>query len=209
MMSYPVTRLRHYPGVSDSVSLGTRISVTIGDILVLLVTWSKTAKLYREAQRLKIKAPLATLLFRDGTFYFIILLILNVLQVIEHIFPSLSTMGISQPFFETVPQIIICRFILSLRKVEPPAGNSESWASSHCHSVSLRFVGNAGESLQFDADSEEEEEFNFDEDYVHAEESNVTTSDAIEDKGRRDIDIESVSGQWDADACLVSLCRAS
>ena len=35
-------------------------------MLVLLVTWSKTLQLYRESRRLVIKAPLATLLFRDG-----------------------------------------------------------------------------------------------------------------------------------------------
>lgn len=50
----------------DLVSLATRIAVIIGDVLVLLVTWSKTAQLYRESRRLRIKAPLATLLFRDG-----------------------------------------------------------------------------------------------------------------------------------------------
>ena len=51
---------------SHLVSMATRIAVIIGDVLVLLVTWSKTAQLYRESRRLGIKAPLATLLFRDG-----------------------------------------------------------------------------------------------------------------------------------------------
>ena len=49
------------------VSLMTRIAVILGDVLVLVVTWSKTARLYKEARHLKIDAPLATLLFRDGT----------------------------------------------------------------------------------------------------------------------------------------------
>ena len=50
----------------NKVSLGTRISVAIGDVIVLLVTWSKTAWSHRQAQHLRIKAPLITLLFRDG-----------------------------------------------------------------------------------------------------------------------------------------------
>ena len=50
----------------DLVSLATRILVIIGDVLVLGVTWSKTMQLYRESRHLEIKAPLATLLFRDG-----------------------------------------------------------------------------------------------------------------------------------------------
>lgn len=49
-----------------TVSLATRISVIIGDVLVLAVTWTKTAQAYREARRLNIRAPLATMLFRDG-----------------------------------------------------------------------------------------------------------------------------------------------
>lgn len=51
---------------SSTVSLFTRISVVIGDALVLAVTWIKTARGYRDAHRLNIKAPLATILFRDG-----------------------------------------------------------------------------------------------------------------------------------------------
>ncbi|KAI0769495.1 hypothetical protein BC629DRAFT_1292030, partial [Irpex lacteus] len=49
------------------VSLITRISVIIGDALVLVVTWTKTTQAYREARQLNIRAPLATVLFRDGT----------------------------------------------------------------------------------------------------------------------------------------------
>lgn len=49
------------------MSLLTRISVITGDILVLVVTWTKTAQAYREARRLNIRAPLVTVLFRDGT----------------------------------------------------------------------------------------------------------------------------------------------
>ncbi len=39
----------------------------IGDILVLVVTWMKTAQSYSEARRLKMKAPLSRMLIRDGT----------------------------------------------------------------------------------------------------------------------------------------------
>ena len=49
--------------------------------------------------------------------------------------------------------IIICRFILNLRQVKSP-GNS--WVSGSGRSLSLRFVGNAGESLRFGADPGED-----------------------------------------------------
>ena len=54
------------------MSLTTRIAVITADVLVLLVTWSKTAKSYREARRLGISAPLVTLLFRDGEWMIVI-----------------------------------------------------------------------------------------------------------------------------------------
>ncbi|KAI0769493.1 hypothetical protein BC629DRAFT_783963 [Irpex lacteus] len=43
----------------------------LGDVLVLVVTWSSTARVYRTAQRSGVKAPLATLLLRDGTLWFL------------------------------------------------------------------------------------------------------------------------------------------
>ena len=52
--------------------------------------------------------------------------------------------------FSSLTNIIICRFILNLRQVKVPGNNcANTWLSS------LRFVGNAGESLQFDDDQED------------------------------------------------------
>ncbi len=48
------------------VSLTTRIAVIVGDVLVLAVTWMKTAHVYREARRLNLKSPLVTMILRDG-----------------------------------------------------------------------------------------------------------------------------------------------
>ena len=52
------------------VSLATRISVIVGDVIALMVTWSKTAQAYYESRRLGIDAPLARLLYRDGEWPF-------------------------------------------------------------------------------------------------------------------------------------------
>lgn len=43
----------------------------VGDMFVLVVTWMKTAKSYREARRLNIEAPLSTMLIRDGAAVYI------------------------------------------------------------------------------------------------------------------------------------------
>ena len=57
-------------------------------------------------------------------------------------------------FYRSVTPIIVCRFILNLRQANP-SGTSRL---SDNQSVSLRFVGNAGESLRFGRDEDEEME---------------------------------------------------
>ncbi|KAI0769528.1 hypothetical protein BC629DRAFT_1442214 [Irpex lacteus] len=141
-----------------SLSLATRFSVIIGDVLVLAVAWSKTAQAYKEARRLNIKAPLADILFRDGTIYFLssliklyaagILLVLNVLEIIEDNAPTLFTLSIIEPFFAVIPPMIICRFILNLRQIEPAGNSWVSGSGTPIQSHSLRFVGNMGQSMQ-------------------------------------------------------------
>lgn len=51
------------------MSLVARISAIIGDAIVLVVTWVKTAKLYSDARRTGVKAPLAVMLIEDGTIF--------------------------------------------------------------------------------------------------------------------------------------------
>ena len=80
--------------------LATRIAVIIGDMLVLIVTWSKTAQLYRESQRLGIKAPLATLLLRDGECELVLVLPFHKLN---HVFRDvLLCVGLLHIFTETI-----------------------------------------------------------------------------------------------------------
>ncbi|KAI0769544.1 hypothetical protein BC629DRAFT_790526 [Irpex lacteus] len=136
------------------LSLISRISVIAADILVLVVTWMKTARSYSEARRLKIETPLSMMLIRDGTLYFVILLMVNVLQVFGQNIPILFSLNITEPFFQNLPPIIVRRFILNLRQIKP-AGNS--WVSGN-QSHGLRIVGNLGESLQFGADEEVDNE---------------------------------------------------
>ena len=57
-------------------------------------------------------------------------------------------------FYFSITPIIICRFTLDLRQVKSPGS---SWVSGN-QSASLRFVGNAGGSLHFGGDDEEEGE---------------------------------------------------
>jgi hypothetical protein len=48
------------------VSLATRISVVVADIIVLAVTWYKSLGTVRQAYRLGVRVPLWEILLRDG-----------------------------------------------------------------------------------------------------------------------------------------------
>ena len=52
------------------MSITTRLSAIIADILTLVLTWSKTWATYREARAIQMKVPLITLLLRDGEVLF-------------------------------------------------------------------------------------------------------------------------------------------
>ncbi|OCH85125.1 hypothetical protein OBBRIDRAFT_860488 [Obba rivulosa] len=53
------------------VEVSTRVCVIASDTIVLGVTWFKTFKMKREADRHGVHAPLTTLLLRDGVLYLI------------------------------------------------------------------------------------------------------------------------------------------
>ena len=65
-------------------------------------------------------------------------------------------------------------FILNLRQVKPLAESSEV---SDNQSTSVRFVGNAGESLQLGVESEFDEEYT-----VHVEERDIPGLEKIDDR---------------------------
>ncbi|EKM50772.1 uncharacterized protein PHACADRAFT_213651 [Phanerochaete carnosa HHB-10118-sp] len=70
----------------------------------------------RAARKLSIKTPLSTLFLRDGTLYFIVLIVLNIGQVV--VAPSLC---VSQLIY-TLSSILMSRFFLNLRQTgEHPA----------------------------------------------------------------------------------------
>ncbi|GBE86105.1 hypothetical protein SCP_0806290 [Sparassis crispa] len=73
-----------------SFYLATRISVIVADIIVLVVTWTKTYSIKRYANSAHIEAPLATLLLRDGTLHFMLLLLLYLTQLLLNYYEAFA-----------------------------------------------------------------------------------------------------------------------
>ena len=91
--------------------------------------------------------------------------------------------------------IIICRFTLNLRQVKSPGS---SWVSGR-QSASLRFVGNAGGSLQFGLDQDEEEDV-----IEHLTQAEMFDSPIVDEEG--DGGITSGDGRTAECVSLVPVC---
>ncbi|EMD32961.1 hypothetical protein CERSUDRAFT_77017 [Gelatoporia subvermispora B] len=72
--------------VSDAVfndlPITDRSCAIAAEVIVLLITWYKTWSVKRSADQTGISTPLATMLLKDGTFYFVVLLILSIVQMV-------------------------------------------------------------------------------------------------------------------------------
>ncbi|KAI0084405.1 hypothetical protein BDY19DRAFT_909879 [Irpex rosettiformis] len=131
----------------------------LADLIVLVVTWMKTAGTVRKASYLNIKVPLSELLIRDGTLYFL----LN--------------------------SIVISRFMLSLRQTSEQhtgaLGSSVAQQSTvHFNSnVSDILVGNMGESLML---GEQEDDWEGADDVY--EKGDDANRERTEESGRNDVE---------------------
>ncbi|EMD42204.1 hypothetical protein CERSUDRAFT_90811 [Gelatoporia subvermispora B] len=127
----------------------------VADILILFATWRNTYTLRRRSAQHGVKTPLATLLFRDGTLHFTVLLIFNILQIVGD---TTDSFAYASDFFIPVSSVIITHFLLNLRQVanEPHDELAKTQLSSmHMgEEQTIRFasfVGNMGETLDYSA----------------------------------------------------------
>ncbi|KAI0667274.1 hypothetical protein C8Q78DRAFT_982622 [Trametes maxima] len=103
------------------------VSKVIGlaiDATVLILTWIRTLGVKRESHRLGLHTPLVTLLLRDGTVYFLTILLIQVCGIIS---VSSFVLWDVWPYFDQVFTVIFsCRFMLNLRRVYLTDGAAQS-----------------------------------------------------------------------------------
>jgi len=127
--------------------------------IIGLTTTTRTYAIARTADRSGIRAPLASMLLKDGTLYFALLLVVNILQIIGNntgIFTG--TVGF---FGQPLSGIIVSRFLMNLRQLNHTSSNTVGDQQSDGYTMggegpgrsqfsSMRFaslVGNMGEEL--------------------------------------------------------------
>ncbi|EMD31622.1 hypothetical protein CERSUDRAFT_100291 [Gelatoporia subvermispora B] len=145
-----------------AVEISTRVPVIIADIVVLVLTWWKTWATVRMAREHNVKTPLMNLLLRDGTLYFVCLLLLNALNIAG---TATNVFTYAGAFSTSLSSIIITHFLLNLRQLAYASDDDNSRPSFvrdgdpdqvRSHTSSLRFgsfVGNMGESLGHDSEN--------------------------------------------------------
>ncbi|RPD75587.1 hypothetical protein L226DRAFT_49377 [Lentinus tigrinus ALCF2SS1-7] len=89
-----------------------RTSSVVADGLVLAITWSKTWNVRREAPPMNFASKITMVLMRDGTFYFTILLIINLVALsLSRAFQLIEAIS---TWIAVVTSIMMSRFILDL-----------------------------------------------------------------------------------------------
>ncbi|TCD60974.1 hypothetical protein EIP91_009239 [Steccherinum ochraceum] len=116
-----------------AVGYAARSAAIASDLLVLVLTWVKTAGMRQECLKLKgFKPTLTMLLLRDGTLYFGLLLVVNVIQLIldalapDNGHATTSFIAVTN----AVTANLVARFILDLRTAfEGESGKSRVMSS--------------------------------------------------------------------------------
>ncbi|KZT70575.1 hypothetical protein DAEQUDRAFT_725097 [Daedalea quercina L-15889] len=123
-------------GVANRLIITTRACLIASDLLVVLIAWYQLHASVTTV-RLSVRSTLATVLLRDGTFYFVVLLMLNIGQVITDI--DIGVFYNPMPYFTNpITSIIISRFLLAVRRLalesqgSLPSYFSRSYETEQC-----------------------------------------------------------------------------
>ncbi|KAI1790332.1 hypothetical protein LXA43DRAFT_1062142 [Ganoderma leucocontextum] len=164
--------IAHYSPVQGGAPFGCFYNYTLSDVtmadlakaatiasdaILICLTWVKTFGINKESSRLGMRTPLATLLLRDGTAYFIVLLLVQVITIVSSQVGSTILVWLVWPYFDQVLTVIfLSRFMLDLRGLhfserQPPGiSGAESTAKmSDIRFDSSRVVGNLGATLSY------------------------------------------------------------
>ncbi|KAI0375732.1 hypothetical protein BV20DRAFT_1048009 [Pilatotrama ljubarskyi] len=101
------------------VLISTRTSVILTDVLVLSITWWRTYGIRKAAVEANIRMSLSTLILRDGTIYFLVLMILNTFHIAFSLTGRFTwTITLEEP----LTTILVSRFLLNLREADGTNG---------------------------------------------------------------------------------------
>ncbi|EKM57660.1 uncharacterized protein PHACADRAFT_251424 [Phanerochaete carnosa HHB-10118-sp] len=143
----------------------TRGSVILADTIVLVLTWIKTFRHWRNARRVNLGVSLTTCLLRDGQ----ALLAINIAELVTFD-PATDTSPVGA-FITSLPLVLINRFMINLRTVDSEMSDDSTYTTDRQQeSSTVQFrrstnrLGNIGgallSGLDDDESSDQEDMFN-------------------------------------------------
>ncbi|EKM50263.1 uncharacterized protein PHACADRAFT_201106 [Phanerochaete carnosa HHB-10118-sp] len=160
----------------------TRGAVILADTIVLVLTWIKTFRSWKNARSLDIKVSITTCILRDGTIYFMALLAMNIAQMLTGNIVVGSS--IVADFTTFLPSVLINRFMINLRQTSGSVMSDMNNQQQEQPIATLQFrgttdhwLGNIGEELQDDRDDERDYE-------------ETDTTESIDEEGRGEIGVK-------------------
>lgn len=143
------------------VCLLSRVSSILADLLVIITTWRSTFRGWRGFSNSRKQVTVSDCLLRDGTIYFLALLLINAAQAITYS-PEYDPVS---ALVSLMPLALINRFMLNLRQIHvaPPSPTVSTIIphfqnpSSVERSTFSSILGNIGEPLVHGSDTDSEE----------------------------------------------------
>ncbi|KAH9939485.1 hypothetical protein B0H21DRAFT_38323 [Amylocystis lapponica] len=117
-----------------------RLSSIVADIIIILLTWTKTIRERMDGVRINNRASMLAVVFDNGTISFGAVCALNVAVLVGG-----RTWGLSSAFIDvamawigTVTSILTCRFMLDLRETGAWAGGTTITQPTHLNTIAFR-----------------------------------------------------------------------
>ncbi|GJE88910.1 hypothetical protein PsYK624_049980 [Phanerochaete sordida] len=139
----------HFSQAKYGMVFVTRSFLIASDVIVLVITWLKTYRQWREARRIHLHLSMSSCLLRDGTVYFIALLAMN----IAHMATYNTVISPMSNIINVLPGIFVVRFMFNLRALDgasatpsASAGTPSQLSGAH-FAVPSHCLGNIGGTL--------------------------------------------------------------
>ncbi|KAI0641043.1 hypothetical protein C8Q79DRAFT_1014863 [Trametes meyenii] len=150
------SRLQSYElTCDDRVAVASEVSIILMEVLVLGITWYRTAGIVIAAKKVQLEASLVSLMLRDGTTFFGLTLALHIIVIIVDQTRQTSLGLITCTFMS----IIMTRFFLNLRSLDHSRIGSKSFSIPQTPSTELRFsspiLDNMGAPLDVEGDNDD------------------------------------------------------
>lgn len=152
-----------YTSLSDDtlikLEIITRVSAVLSDILAIGGTWYYNFSVYKMAYKANIKHSLAYIILRDGSFFFVVMLLIHTFTLIANMLAYTNSNEVTQtismaiePFVLVLPMLLTTHFMLNLQHASTATSDDTaiqdiSFDQSIRRTMSLRFASRISDAM--------------------------------------------------------------